>query len=140
MLGAYGFLRALFEVFDRHQTIVDLVTTSKVTVSLSLEDTAALDSIMKEMEEERIGAVKVEHSRALVCVVGEGLRNTPGIAAKVFTVVRDINVMLISQGASSINLTFVIEEELAEKAVRQLHRAFFDSNTRELYQTAMLDH
>jgi aspartate kinase len=138
MLGAYGFLRALFEVFDRHRTAVDLVTTSEVSVSLSLEDTAALAEIMLDLQ--RIGAVKVEHNRALVCVVGEGLRNTPGIAAKVFTAVRNINVMLISQGASSINLTFVVEEELAEQAVRQLHRAFFESNTRELYQTAMLDH
>ena len=138
MLGAYGFLRALFEVFERHRTAVDLVTTSEVSVSLSLDDTAALEEIVRDLR--KIGAVKVEHDRALVCVVGEGLRNTPGIAAKVFTAVRNINVMLISQGASSINLTFVIEAELAEQAVRQLHRAFFESNTRELYQTAMLDH
>jgi len=138
MLGAYGFLRALFEVFERHRTAIDLVTTSEVSVSLSLDDTTALAEIVRDLQQ--IGAVKVEHDRALVCVVGEGLRNTPGIAAKVFTAVRNINVMLISQGASSINLTFVVEEELAEKAVRQLHRAFFESNTRELYQTAMLDH
>src|SRR2546423_13737417 len=139
MLGAYGFLRALFEVFDRHQTIVDLVTTSEVSVSLSLEDTSALALIVKELEEKGIGAVKVEHNRALVCVVGEGLRNTSGIAARVFTAVRDINVMLISQGASSINLTFVVEENLVEQAVRNLHQAFFESNTRELYKSAMRD-
>src|SRR5947209_12509295 len=71
MLGAYGFLRALFEVFERHRTAVDLVTTSEVSVSLSLDDTAALAEIAADLR--RIGAVKVEHDRALVCVVGEGL-------------------------------------------------------------------
>ena len=138
MLGAYGFLRALFEVFERHRTAVDLVTTSEVSVSLSLDETDALDVIEQDLN--LIGAVRIERDRALVCVVGEGLRNTPGIAAKVFTAVRNINVMLISQGASSINLTFVVEEELVERAVRQLHQAFFERDTRELYQTAMLDH
>ena len=137
MLGAYGFLRALFEVFDRHRTVVDLVTTSEVSVSLSFEDTSALEAICRDLGE--IGAVKVEHDRALICVVGEGLRNTPGVAARVFTAVRDINVMLISQGASSINLTFVVEEAAAARAVRQLHRAFFEQDTSELYRTAMLE-
>ncbi|HEV2704321.1 MAG TPA: lysine-sensitive aspartokinase 3 [Pyrinomonadaceae bacterium] len=128
MLGAYGFLRALFEVFDRHRTIVDLVTTSEVSVSLSLEDVGSLEAICADLR--GIAAVKVEHERALICVVGEGLRNTPGIAATVFTAVRDINVMLISQGASSINLTFVVEEASAVRAVRQLHAAFFEQHAR----------
>ncbi|HWS99635.1 MAG TPA: lysine-sensitive aspartokinase 3 [Pyrinomonadaceae bacterium] len=137
MLGAYGFLRALFEVFDRHRTVVDLVTTSEVSVSLSLDGTHALAAIVADLE--RIGAVKVEHGRAVICVVGEGLRDARGVAAKIFTAVRDINVMLISQGASSINLTFVVDEPHAEQAVRQLHEAFFEQNTRELYQTAAAD-
>jgi aspartate kinase len=137
MLGAYGFLRALFEVFDRHRTVVDLVTTSEVSVSLSLEGAHALGAVVADLQ--RIGAVKVEHGRALICVVGEGLRDARGVAAKIFTAVRDINVMLISQGASSINLTFVVDEAHAERAVRQLHEAFFEQNTRELYQTAAAD-
>jgi aspartate kinase len=137
MLGAYGFLRALFEVFDRHRTVVDLVTTSEVSVSLSLEGAHALDEIVADLG--RIGAVKVEHGRALICVVGEGLRDARGVAAKIFTAVRDINVMLISQGASSINLTFVVDESHAERAVCRLHEAFFEKNTRELYQTAAAD-
>ncbi len=137
MLGAYGFLRALFEVFDRHRTVVDLVTTSEVSVSLSLEGASALDEVVNDLQ--RIGAVKVEHGRALICVVGEGLRDARGLAAKIFTAVRDINVMLISQGASSINLTFVVDESQAEEAVRRLHGAFFEQNTRELYQAAAAD-
>jgi aspartate kinase len=124
MLGAYGFLRALFEVFDRHRTAVDVVTTSEVSVSLSLDDASALPAITKELEQ--LGTVRVEPGRAIVCVVGEGLRGTPGIAARVFSTISDINVSLISQGASSINLTFAVEEERVRETVSRLHQAFFE--------------
>ncbi|MGI8732103.1 MAG: lysine-sensitive aspartokinase 3 [Pyrinomonadaceae bacterium] len=128
MLGAYGFLRAIFEVFDRHRTVVDVVTTSEVSVSLSLDDTTALESIVTELE--RLGTVTVETARAMICVVGAGLRGTPGIAARVFSTISDINVMLISQGSSSINLTFVIEERQLNEAVLRLHRTFFEADIR----------
>ena len=124
MLGAYGFLRAIFEVFERHRTEVDIVTTSEVSVSLSLEETDALPEIIADLE--KFSAVKFETGRAIVCIVGEGLRTTPGIAGRVFSTIRDINVLLISQGASNINLTFVVEEERAVEAVRRLHAAFFE--------------
>jgi len=123
MLGAYGFLRALFEVFERHRTVVDVVTTSEVSVSLSLDDDSALPAIVAELEQ--LGTVRVEKEQAIICVVGEGLRGTPGIAARVFSTISDINVTLISQGASSINFTFAIAETRVEEAVRRLHEAFF---------------
>jgi aspartate kinase len=123
MLGAYGFLRALFEVFERHRTAVDVVTTSEVSVSLSLDDASALPAIVPELQ--GLGSVRIEKGRAIICVVGEGLGRTPGIAARVFSTISDINVTLISQGASSINLTFAIEEEHVNEAVTRLHEAFF---------------
>ncbi|HJU94209.1 MAG TPA: lysine-sensitive aspartokinase 3 [Pyrinomonadaceae bacterium] len=123
MLGAYGFLRALFEVFERHRTVVDVVTTSEVSVSLSLDDAERLPEIVEDLE--KLGTVRVEKGRAIICVVGEGLRGTPGVAAQVFSTISDINVTLISQGASSINFTFAIEEERLHEAVRRLHAAFF---------------
>ena len=123
MLGAYGFLRALFEVFERHKTVVDVVATSEVSVSLSLDDASALPVIVTELEQ--LGTVRVEKGCAIVCVVGEGLRGTPGIAARVFSAISNINVTLISQGASSINFTFAIEEDRVEEAVRRLHHEFF---------------
>ncbi|HKN84810.1 MAG TPA: aspartate kinase, partial [Pyrinomonadaceae bacterium] len=123
MLGAYGFLRALFEVFERHRTVVDVVTTSEVSVSLSLDDDSALPEIVKELGQ--LGTVRIEKGRAIICVVGEGLRGTPGVAARVFSTISDINVTLISQGASSINFTFAIEEERMKEAVTRLHQAFF---------------
>ena len=123
MLGAYGFLRALFEVFEKHRTVVDVVTTSEVSVSLSLDDASQLPSIVADLEE--LGNVRVEKGRAIICVVGEGLLGTPGIAANVFSTITDINVSLISQGASSINLTFAVEEERVDEVVNRLHEFFF---------------
>ena len=129
MLGAYGFLRALFEVFDRHRTVVDVIATSEVSVSLSLDDTRALPSIIDELSE--LGSVEIAGERAIVSVVGEGLRSTPGVAARVFSTISDINVSLISLGASSINLTFVVDEAHACEAVRRLHRAYFELEEEE---------
>jgi aspartate kinase len=123
MLGAYGFLRTIFEIFDRHRTVVDVVTTSEVSVSLSLDDTRELDSIVSELE--HIGDVSIEEGRAIICVVGEGLRTTPGIAGKIFSTMSDINVSLISQGASRINLTFAVAEQRAAETVNRLHEVFF---------------
>src|SRR6266436_8596938 len=124
MLGAYGFLRALFEVFDRHRMPVDVVTTSEVSLSLTVEDGAALPAVVAELE--TLGEVRVEPRRAIICVVGEGLRTTPGIAARVFETIRDINVSLISQGASRVNLTFVVDEGQASEAVTRLHAALLE--------------
>ncbi len=133
MLGAYGFLRALFEVFDKHRTVVDVVTTSEVSVSLSLDDASALPAIVEDLE--RLGTVRVEPGRAIICVVGEGLRGTPGIAARVFSTISDINVTLISQGASSINFTFAIEEERVKEAVTRLHEEFFATKRHKRLRT-----
>ena len=124
MLGAYGFLRTLFEVFDRHKMPVDVVTTSEVSLSLTVEDGAELPAVVEELK--TMGDVSVEPGRAIICVVGEGLRTTPGIAARVFETIRDINVSLISQGASRVNLTFVVEEEQAHETVARLHAALLD--------------
>ena len=123
MLGAYGFLRALFEVFERHRTVVDVVTTSEVSVSLSLDEASALPVIVEQLEE--LGTVKVQKGQAIICVVGEGLRGTPGVAARAFSTISDINVSLISQGASSINFTFVVGQERVQEVVTRLHEEFF---------------
>ena len=123
MLMAHGFLRSMFEVFDRHEVSVDLVSTSEVSVSLTVEGAERLDSVVEELS--RFSRVKVETSCAIVCIVGEGLRSTPGVAAQTFRALGDINVLMISQGASEINLSFVVHESEAEESVRRLHEEFF---------------
>jgi aspartate kinase len=135
MLGAYGFLHAIFEVFNRHRTAIDIVTTSEVSVSLSLDDARALPSIVNELKE--FGAVRVEHKQAIICVVGEGLRGTSGIAARIFSCLSDINISLISQGASSINLTFVVDESNVHEAVARLHATFFESDVQSIAEAAV---
>jgi aspartate kinase len=129
MLGAYGFLRALFEVFERHQTAVDVVTTSEVSVSLSIDDVGELPLIIPELE--KLGTVEIEKQRTIVSVIGEGLRNTPGIAARVFSTISDINVSMISVGASSINLTFMVDEAHANEVIKRLHRVCFELDLAE---------
>ncbi len=129
MLGAYGFLRALFEVFDLHRTAVDVVTTSEVSVSLSIDDASALPELIPDLE--RLGAVEVEEHRTIISIIGEGLRNTPGIAARVFSEIRNINVTMISVGASSVNLTFMVDEDAAVDAIRRLHYVCFEGQAAE---------
>jgi aspartate kinase len=123
MLGEFGFLRAIFEVFERHRTPVDVVSTSEVSVSLTVDDASALPAIVADLE--ALGTVAAEAGNAIVCVVGEGLRSTPGVAARVFGALGDINVRMISQGASRLNVTFVVAEEHARDAVARLHGELF---------------
>jgi aspartate kinase len=126
MLGAYGFLRTLFEVFERHETVVDVLASGEVSVSLTIEDRSRLQPLIHDLSE--LGDVCIEEHRAIVAVVGIGLRNTPGLAARVFNAVWPANVEIISQGSSSINMTFVVREEDGPDVVRRLHREFFGSD------------
>jgi len=123
MLLAYGFLRTIFDVFDRHQTSVDVVTTSEVSVSMTLDNTDRLEAIKRDLS--GIGDVAVEREKAIVCVVGDNLKFTPGVAARLFQAIVGTNVNMISQGASEINLTFVIDESDVDRVVRRLHDEFF---------------
>jgi len=126
MLGAYGFLRALFEIFERHETVVDVLASGEVSVSLTIEDRSRLPGLLRDLSE--LGEVGIEEGRAIVAVVGIGLRTTPGLAGRVFNAVWPANVEVISQGSSAINMTFVVREEDGPDVVRRLHREFFGSD------------
>ena len=132
MLMAHGFLRALFEVFDKHRISVDVVTTSEVSVSLTTDDKRALEPVIEELA--ALGRVEVERGLALVCMVGTNLKDRPGIAAQTFACVSGINVRMISQGASEINLSFVVGEEHADTAIRRLHKHFFASPDPDIFE------
>jgi aspartate kinase len=125
MLGMYGFLRALFEVFERHETVVDVLASGEVSISITIEDRSRLDLIVRDLGQ--LGDVWVEERRAIVAIVGIGLRHTPGLAGRVFNSVWPANVEIISQGASAINMTFVVREEDGPDVVRRLHQEFFGS-------------
>jgi aspartate kinase len=123
MLGAHGFLKAIFDVFDRHRCAVDVVSTSEVSVSLTVDSNEAIPAIASDLG--KLADVKYEGRKAIVCLVGENIRGTCGLAAKVFGAIPDVNVRMISQGASEINLTFVIEEDDVPQVVQRLHKTFF---------------
>lgn len=125
MLGAYGFLRQLFEVFERNEVVVDVLASSEVSVSLTIEDDTRLDALVRDLSP--LGEVTITEGRAIVAVVGHGVQSTPGIAGRVFAACQPANVEVISQGASAINLTFVVREDDAPDVVRRLHRTFFDA-------------
>ena len=123
MLMTHGYLSRMFAVFDKHKCPVDMVSTSEVSISLTVDSNASLPVIAADLS--KMADVKYEGRKALVCMVGEDIRGQNGIAAQVFAAIRHINVRMISQGASEINMSFMIDEDDADEAVRSLHAAFF---------------
>lgn len=123
MLMAHGFLRRLFEVFERHKTPVDVVTTSEVSVSVTVDDKRRLPAIVEALSE--FAEVSLEHEMAIVCAVGEDLNTEPRLVARVFDAVGDVPVKLVSQAASRRNITFVIRETDVPLVLERLHEAFF---------------
>jgi len=123
MLGAYGFMSAVFQVFDRHRTVIDVISTSEVSVALTLDHADSIDKLVEDLR--RLGDVEVESGYAVICVVGDGLRASTGLASKIFSTIQDVNVALVSHGASAVNLTFVVKESDAADVIRKLHEEFF---------------
>jgi aspartate kinase len=123
MLMTHGYLKAIFDIFDKHKCAVDMVSTSEVSVSLTVDSNEALPAIAADLSQ--IADVKYEGRKALVCLVGEDVRGHAGMAARLFNSIKHINVRMISQGASEINMSFMIDEDDVEEAVRSLHAEFF---------------
>jgi aspartate kinase len=133
MLMTHGYLKAIFDIFDKHQCPVDMVSTSEVSVSLTVDSNDKLPLIAADLSQ--LADVKYEGKKALICLVGEDIRGQNGMASQVFTAVKHINVRMISQGASEINMSFMIDEEDADEAVRSLHAAFFKEPDPTIFDT-----
>jgi aspartate kinase len=131
MLMSHGYMRAIFEVFDKHKCPVDMVSTSEVSVSLTVDSNDKIPEIAADLG--ALADVKYEGRKALVCMVGENIRGQNGMAARVFGAIRHINVRMISQGASEINMSFMIDEDDADEAVRSLHAEFFENPDPEIF-------
>jgi aspartate kinase len=123
MLMAHGFVSRVFEVFAHHRTAVDLIATSEVSISLTVDDSATVPNIQKDLM--ALGEVKVLVHMAIVSVVGRGFVQRSGLAARIFQALRDVNVVMISFGASDVNVSCVVAEADAERAVKSLHHEFF---------------
>ncbi len=138
MLMAHGFLRRIFEVFDRYETAVDMVSTSEVSVSLTIDNPANLEPILAALRE--FAEVGVEPDGAIVCLVGENIRFTPGVARRVFNALDGINIRMISQGASLLNLSVVVAEDDLARAVAGLHEEFFAELDSAVFERSEVAH
>lgn len=131
MLMAHGFLHRIFEVFDRVETPVDMLASSEVSVSLTIDDGSRLAEICTELRQ--FSDVTIDREQSIVCIVGENIRYTPGVAGRVFSALGPVNVRMISQGASLLNLSFVVSAEDVQESVTKLHEEFFRDPDPEVF-------
>ena len=129
---AHGFLRRIFEVFDRHETSVDMIATSEVSVSLTIDNAAKIEAIAVELRE--FSEVDIEQDKATVCLVGDNIRSQAGVAHRVFRALDPVNVRMISQGASLRNLSVVVAQSDLRNAVERLHKEFFTDVDPEVFE------
>lgn len=124
MLGAHGFLKNVFDIFARHKLSVDLISTSEVNISLTLDPNFDSDALQRAKTELTAFAdVEITSGRAMISVIGRGIRDTAGLAAKIFSEIKNINVQMISMGASELNISFVVASDQSVETVQRLHQA-----------------
>jgi aspartate kinase len=123
MLLAHGFLRRVFEVFERYRTSIDMITTSEVAVSVTIDDTTYLGEITKELA--AYGTVDIDVNHTIVCVVGDFGAEKHGYAARVLEAIKHIPVRMISYGGSDHNMSLLVKTEDKVEALRSLHNRLF---------------
>lgn len=124
MLMAYGFLRNVFEVFERFKTPIDMITTSEVAVSVTIDDTTNLNGIIKELED--YATVEVDYDQTIICVVGDFIQGGHGYASEIFTSLKNIPIRMISYGGSNNNVSVLISSDFKKKALQDLNAGVFN--------------
>ncbi|MDQ3082866.1 MAG: aspartate kinase, partial [Gemmatimonadota bacterium] len=128
MLLAHGFLRRVFEIFERHQTSVDVVATSEVSVSVTIDDPLHLDALLVDLRD--LGDVSIERNRGIIAIVGAGLSDAGGAMGRALTALGDVKIQMMSLSATGINLTVIVDADSVKPAMQRLHREFFESEGR----------
>ncbi|WP_407431114.1 aspartate kinase [Arcticibacter sp.] len=123
MLLAYGFLRKVFEVFERYKTPIDMITTSEVAVSVTIDDTRFLAEILNELEV--FGTVDSISEQSIICVVGDFSYQSHGFSSRVFEALKHLSIRMISYGASNCNISLVVDTSDKTEALRSLHNRLF---------------
>lgn len=123
MLLAYGFLRSVFEVFERYKTPIDMITTSEVAVSLTIDNNRFLNEIVAELKE--IGQVEVDENQTIICVVGDFIAEKSGTSLKVFEALQDVPMRMISYGGSTNNISLLINTSDKVTALTKLNEGIF---------------
>jgi len=126
MYNAYGFMARVFEVLAENGVVVDLIATSEVSLSFTVDRREELEKAMASLQE--LGQVDITPGRAILAMVGEGMKYAQGTAGRMFTSLGEagVNIEMISQGASEINISCVIKEEDAEVGLKAIHHAFLE--------------
>jgi aspartate kinase len=124
MLLAHGFLRAVFEIFERFKTPIDMITTSEVAVSLTIDTDKNLDDILKELKE--IAVVEVEKDQTIICVVGQLPKEKPGYGFKVLESLKDIPLRMVSYGGSANNISVLVSSDKKKEALMALNKGIFN--------------
>lgn len=123
MLLAHGFLRRVFEIFERHKTSVDVVATSEVSVSVTIDDPARLDALLVDLRD--LGDVSIERNRGIIAIVGAGICDAGGAMGRALMALGDVKIHMMSLSATGINLTVIVNAENVQPAMRRLHTEFF---------------
>lgn len=126
MLLAYGFLRKVFEIFERHKTSIDMITTSEVAVSVTIDDDSALPLIVEELK--NYALVEVDKNLSIVCIVGDFLEDQPGFAHKIFDALKEIPIRMISYGGSKNNVSVLVNSQNKAQALTSLNQHLFGLN------------
>lgn len=129
MLLAYGFMKRIFDTFEQHETSIDLIATSEVSVSVTIDDATALEAIRHELSD--IGIVTIERNMSIISLVGQELWRDSHFLTKVFNSLDTIPIRVISLGASDVNLSFVVSEKWTETTVKKLHSSFFSAGAHD---------
>lgn len=123
MLMAYGFLRRVFEVFENHKTPIDMITTSEIAVSLTIDNNAHLPSIENELK--KFGSIEVDKDQAIICIVGNKIMDHKGVLNKVFASLTEIPVRMVSCGGSANNVSILVDRQYRDKALNALNEGLF---------------
>lgn len=123
MLMAYGFLKNVFEVFEKHKTAIDMISTSEVSVSLTIDNPKNLESLLEDLQS--FGEVEYDLDQSIVCVVGDFMADETGMARTVLNALAEIPVRMISYGGSMNNISMLIKSADKKKALESLHRDIF---------------
>ena len=118
MLNAYGFLKNVFEIFEFFKTPIDMISTSEVSVSLTIDNTKHLNEIISELKE--YGEVEVDTDLTIVCIVGDLIAEEKGFAAKVFSAMRNIQIRMISYGGSYHNISVLVKTDLKKQTLQAI--------------------
>lgn len=124
MLNAYGFLRNVFEIFERYKTPIDMITTSEVAVSLTIDDSSHIASVIEELKQ--YGMVEVDEKQTIICIVGDFVNDKKGYANHIFNALSDIPIRMISYGGSEHNVSILVNEHEKEAALLALHKGIFN--------------